>query len=144
MEGKFAPANADCSNKMKIWQRKNKLLTLRQQENRTLKKKSHWQREFLYVLYMRIIVKRWSRPPPPSQWGVPIPDALTLRPRNTFLQPRDHDGNHTGASGVEGDYRRRYDLYACEVRTEIQSVIDYFSLNFCFLAAEVSRKAAGD
>ena len=35
-------------------------------------------------------------------------------------------------------------IYACKVRTEIQSVIDYFSSNFCFLADEVLRKAAGN
>ena len=40
--------------------------------------------------------------------------------------------------------QRRDDLYACKVRTEIQSVIDYFSSNFSFLADEVWRKVAGD
>ena len=79
-----------------------------------------------------------DHPPPP------LPGALTLRPRNAFLQPRDQDGNHAGASGVEGGDRRRDDLYACEVRTKIQSLIDNFSLNFCFLADEVMRIVAGD
>ena len=45
---------------------------------------------------------------------------------------------------VEGGDQRRDDLYACKVRTEIQSVIDYFSSNFCFLADDVLRKVAGD
>ena len=40
--------------------------------------------------------------------------------------------------------QRRDDLYACKVRTGIQSVIDYVSSNFCFLADEALRKAAGD
>ena len=45
---------------------------------------------------------------PPS----PLPGALTLRPRNAFLQPRDQDGNHAGASGVKEGDRRRVELYA--------------------------------
>ena len=48
-----------------------------------------------------------------------------------------------GGEGGGGD-QRRDDLYPYKVRTEIQSVIDYFSLNFCFLADEVLRKAAGN
>ena len=85
------------------------------------------------------IISLSADPPPP-----PLPGALTLHPRNAFLQPRDQDGNHAGASGVEGGDRRRVDLYACEVRTKIQSVVGYFSLNFCFLAEEVLRKVSDD
>ena len=84
---------------------------------------------------------RIYRYPPP-----PLLGALTLRPRHVFLQPRprDQDRNNAGASDVEGGGDvRRDDLYACGVRTKIQSVIDSFSSNFCFLA-EVLRKVAGD
>ena len=54
-------------------------------------------------------------------------------------------GQHQNAHAVlvEGGDQRRDDLYACKVRTEIQSVIDYLSSNFCFLAGEVLRKVAG-
>ena len=46
--------------------------------------------------------------------------------------------------GEGGSDQRREDLYACKVRTEIQSVVDYFSSNFCFLADEVLRKVASE
>ena len=48
----------------------------------------------------------------------------------------------TVLTGGGGDQRRE-DLHACKARAEIQSVIDYFSSNFCFLADEVLRKVAG-
>ena len=79
-----------------------------------------------------------DHPPPP------ITGCAHTTSEKRFLQPQDQDGNHAGASGVEGGDRRRDDLYACEVRTKIQSLIDNFSLNFCFLADEVMRIVAGD